>query len=156
MYSLSAARVNCQRVRDDLIYPLKTDTPSIMRHLIENALRGHPHIRLAILFGSLAAGKARADSDLDIAVQLDHPMNAEEKISLIETLAEYTGRPVDLIDLWTVGEPLLGQILRHGIRIMGDNVTHSRLLTRHLLDQADFMPLVDRILTERRHRWIGK
>ena len=36
------------------------------------ALNTQPGVRLAILFGSLAAGRGRVDSDLDLAVDAGH------------------------------------------------------------------------------------
>ena len=77
-------------------------------------------------------------------------MSVNEKVSLIESLAVETGRPIDLIDLYTVGEPLLGQILRNGKRIMGENDDFAALIRRHVFDQADFVPYINRILKERR------
>ncbi|RTZ76996.1 MAG: nucleotidyltransferase domain-containing protein [Gammaproteobacteria bacterium] len=82
-------------------------------------------------------------------------MNAEQKMQLISDLATVTGRPIDLIDLQTVGEPLLGQILKQGIRLHGSDTDYGKLLARHLLDEADFMPYYRRILRERRKKWIG-
>lgn len=38
------------------------------------AIDTQPGIRLAILFGSLAAGRERVDSDLDLAVDAGHPL----------------------------------------------------------------------------------
>jgi len=123
--------------------------------LITAVLARHPHIDLAILFGSLAAGTARPDSDLDLAVAGAAPLSPVEKRALIADLAENLGRPVDLIDLATVGEPLLGQILRHGRRVLGSDERYARLLSRHLFDMADFAPYRSRILAERRRAWIG-
>jgi len=53
------------------------------------------------------------------------------------------------------GEPLLGQVLRYGRRVLGSDNEHADLILRHVLDQADFMPYRDRILMERRQAWIG-
>jgi hypothetical protein len=64
--------------------------------------------------------------------------------------------PVDLIDLKRTGEPLLGQILKHGVRLMGSDTDYAALLTRHLFDAADFLPYRNRILAERRRAWIGR
>jgi predicted nucleotidyltransferase len=111
---------------------------------------------LAYVFGSVARGTARADSDLDLAVQAAQALDASQKMALIGDLAEATGRPVDLIDLRTVGEPLLGQILTHGHRLLGSVDAHGRLLSRHLLDASDFLPYAQRIVDERRRAWIGK
>ncbi|MCF7822524.1 MAG: nucleotidyltransferase domain-containing protein [Mariprofundaceae bacterium] len=112
-------------------------------------------IRQAILFGSLAGNRSRAGSDVDIAIQLDHVMNVQEKERLIEEIAAITGRSVDLVDLMTAGEPLLGQILQYGKRLAGDNSAYASLLSRHLLDQADFYPYRQRLLEQRRQAWIG-
>lgn len=112
-------------------------------------------IELAILFGSLARGEGGPDSDLDLAVAAAAPLNEDDKLALIGDLALALGRPVDLVDLAHVGEPLLGQILSHGWRVLGSDERYARLLYRHLLDEADFMPYRQRILAERRRAWIG-
>ena len=86
-------------------------------------------------------------------MEADHPLDAAEKMQLIEALTLATGRPVDLIDLKTAGVPLLGQILATGRRILGSNADHAALLRRHLFDAADFQPYVERMLRERRQAW---
>ena len=124
--------------------------------LIASTLERHTGLELAIVFGSVVRGTARDDSDLDIAVQAAQVMSASQKMVLIGDLAEALGRPVDLIDLRSVGEPLLGQILTHGLRVWGSADAQGRLLSRHLLDAADFLPYAQRIVDERRRAWIGK
>ena len=123
---------------------------------VRNVLARFSDISLALLFGSVAAGRQRADSDLDIAVAANHPLSPAEKIAITQALAELTGRPIDLIDLATVTEPLLGQIVKHGRRLLGNDTLFAKLISRHLIEQADFMPIRDRVLTERRIAWIGK
>lgn len=122
---------------------------------IRQVLETHGGIRTAILFGSLAKGNATPQSDLDLALSMDTPLSTETRIALIEELAGATGRPVDLIDLQTVGEPLLGQILQHGIRLLGSHSAYAELIKRHLFADADFVPYQKRILAERRRAWIG-
>ncbi len=123
--------------------------------LIGKVMEKHPYIRLSILFGSFASDKAMAESDLDIAVSADAPLDAASKIKLIEDLALATGRPVDLVDLRTAGEPLTGEILRKGRKITGDPSVRAFYIFRHLIDETDFMPYRKRILEERRKAWIG-
>jgi uncharacterized protein len=123
--------------------------------LIKQVLIKHGGVRLAILFGSLAKGNATSLSDLDLAVLMDIPMTSDIKMSLIDDLACALGRPVDLIDLRVVGEPLLGQILQHGTRLLGSDIEHAELIKRHLFANADFTPYQQRILSERRQAWIG-
>ena len=121
-----------------------------------DVLAGFPAVVLAVLFGSIAQGRQRSDSDLDIAVAAHRALTAAEKIALIEALAERTGRPVDLVDLKVVAEPLLGQIVRHGRRLLGSDSAYGQLISRHLFEQADFMPYRSRVLAERRAAWTGK
>ncbi|MBI1285839.1 MAG: nucleotidyltransferase domain-containing protein [Thiobacillus sp.] len=125
-------------------------------HTLRQVLAEHGGVRLAILFGSRATGRAAAQSDLDLAVMMAAPMEAADKVALIERLALATGMPIDLIDLKQVGEPLLGQILKHGIRLVGSDTDYATLLSRHLFDAADFLPYRNRILAERRRAWIGR
>jgi predicted nucleotidyltransferase len=113
-------------------------------------------VLVAILFGSLATGVGRAESDLDLAVDAGRQLTAAEKMALISDLAGRIGRPVDLVDIHAIGEPLLGQILRHGKRILGSDTHYANLLRRHLFDQADYLPYRNRILFERRQAWIAK
>ena len=126
-----------------------TATESAITEVLDN----YAEVKLAILFGSLARGTATADSDLDLAVLPEKPLTTEMRIELIADLADRLGRPVDLIDLHRVGEPLLGEVLK-GRRILGDDTRYAQLITRHLFDAADFLPYRQRILAERRARWI--
>ena len=127
-----------------------TDAP------LQAVLTRFPVLLLALVFGSAARGQQRADSDLDIAVAAHQALTGAEKMDIIAALAERFGRPIDLIDLKVVSEPLLGQIVRHGRRLLGNDGAYGELISRHLFEQADFMPYRDRILAERRAAWIGK
>lgn len=102
-------------------------------------------LRLALVFGSVAKGCESADSDVDVAVLADAPLDAEQRMALVGDLAEATGRAVDLIDVRTAGEPLIGEILAHGRRLLGTDEAYGDILSRHLLDAADFLPYADRI-----------
>ena len=123
---------------------------------LREVLGHYPKLVLALVFGSVARGQASADSDLDIAVSAQQPLTVTEIIEIIASLAERIGRPVDLVDLSVVAEPLLGQIVRHGRRLLGGDEAYGQLICRHLYEQADFMPYRNRVLAERRMAWIGK
>lgn len=135
---------------------MKDLTPmlTIERVLIE-VLSREEGLQLALLFGSFADGRAGPESDVDVAVMFEHALAAERKMHLIEQLAERTGRAVDLVNLHRVGEPLLGQILK-GRRLIGSDSEYTALTLRHLYDQEDFMPYINRMLAERRRAWIGQ
>jgi predicted nucleotidyltransferase len=135
---------------------MNSDMKLTLEEEILAVVRTQRTIRLAILFGSLAAGRGGVESDLDLAIDIGQCLTAGEKMALISNLSEKTGRPVDLIDLRAIGEPLLGQILRHGRRILGSDLIYTQLLLRHLFEQADYLPYRNRILAERKQIWIGK
>ena len=121
---------------------------------ILTALQLIDSLELAVLFGSVARGKARADSDLDIAVRYAAPLDAEQKLSLIRALGAASGRPVDLIDLRTAGPIVARQALTLGKRLFGSDTDFATQLSRTLIDYADFAPLIERTRRERRDAWM--
>ena len=116
-------------------------------------LSQHPQIKLAILFGSQATGHARPTSDIDLAVLADQPIDTHLKLELIERVGFELGRAADIVDLHSAQEPLLGQVFK-GKKLLGDTAAYARLLTKHLLNTADFLPLRERILKERQAAWM--
>ena len=118
-----------------------------------DACRAAGEPRLVLLFGSVARGTARADSDLDVAIDLGRPLTADDKLALIEALAVASGRPVDLVDLRRAGVPLVGEILDHGKRLVGDVAAHGALMARHVTDVEDFMPAYRRLIDARLAGW---
>ena len=121
---------------------------------ILTALQMIDGLELAVVFGSVAQGNARADSDLDIAVRYAAPLNADEKLTLIRALGATSGRPVDLIDLRTAGPIVARQALTSGKRLFGTDTDFASQLSRTLIDYADFAPLIERTLQERRDAWM--
>lgn len=113
-----------------------------------------PDIEIAILFGSMATGKFTSKSDVDLAIKKTKPLSDQQKKAFIEQIAQITGRAVDLIDLSVVGEPLLGQIIKHGKRLIGTDSRYAELALRHVYAQADFVPYIERTLKERRQQWL--
>lgn len=117
-------------------------------------LAAEPDIVLATVFGSVAEGKQRVDSDLDIAVLTGRPLALERKQQLIKLLAMESGRPVDLVDLQTAGTVSLRSALLGGKKLFcRDNAAYAALLSRALFDSADFLPYRERLLRQRRAAW---
>jgi len=120
---------------------------------LTRVLSQYPQIKLAMLFGSQASGETTGESDIDLAVLSDAPISSSLKLELIELIGSRFGRPVDIVDLYYAAEPILGQVLK-GKRLLGDDPVYAGLLMKHLINSADFVPLQQRILTERRNAWI--
>ena len=127
-----------------------------LKNIILPALRDFPEIQLAIVFGSTVKSEENSLSDLDIAIMTDKTIDSRQKTLIIENLASASGRPIDLIDLRTAGQPLLGQIIGNGVRILGEDSLYAQLVIKNLFDQADFLPYRNRILKERREAWIDR
>jgi len=117
---------------------------------IKQVCEADPAIRLSILFGSLNGASPRFDSDLDLAVAEQGPMDSRRKQALIEELAVASGRSVDLVDLHAAHGLLLRSILGTGrILVCRDRNLYGTLIRRMLFEQADFTPLVRRIHARR-------
>lgn len=122
---------------------------------LSELLAGFPHIRLAALFGSMARGAARPDSDIDVAVQADKELCADERMAITEAIALAFNRPVDLVDLRTAGQPLLDQIVSTGIQVVGKRHQWGDLIYRNIMEHEDFVPYQKRILEGRRNAWMS-
>jgi predicted nucleotidyltransferase len=130
--------------------------PYAIGQQIAHLLARHPAVKVAVLFGSLATGRSTPESDLDLGVAADHPLDIELKTVLIEELAQLLGRPVDLIDLQMASGVILQQVLAKGRLIYcTDRILYATLIRNMLFNQSDMMPYHDRILAERRRAWIG-
>lgn len=123
---------------------------------VRDFLASQADIQLGIVFGSLAEDRARRDSDLDIALLANRPLGSERFTRLIESLAQLSGRPIDLVDLKTAGVPIARSAILGGKVIFSrSREVYPAQVTRVLIDSADFLPYRNRILKERRDAWIG-
>ena len=71
--------------------------------------REHGATRLRV-FGSVAKGEERPDSDIDIIVDFDRPVGFIQLIRFENALAEFFGRSVDLVT-----EPGLSPFIRDSV-----------------------------------------
>jgi uncharacterized protein len=78
---------------------------------LRKALRGRKDVRLALLFGSRTRGRARPDSDADVAV-LGRDLNL---LALATDLSDAAEVEVDVVSLNDPGYPLLHALLRDGV-----------------------------------------
>jgi uncharacterized protein len=76
-----------------------------------------PDVQRVYLFGSRAAGNEGPDSDLDIAIVLDGPVDPIHLWEAGEAIASRLDVDVDLIDLLTANTVLKYQIVTNGRRI---------------------------------------
>lgn len=117
----------------------------------------HTEVEMAILFGSYAKGTENSHSDIDLAIQLlsGKTIQAEQKLNYLTQLVELLETDIDLIDLKTVGQPLLSQIMKYGKRLKGQQAHYIELAIKNINTTQDFMPYIERMLAERRKRWLS-
>jgi len=109
---------------------------------LRGALRGRKDVRIALLFGSRARGRARPGSDADVAVE-GRDLNP---LALAADLSEATGVEVDVVDLGRAGYPLLNAVLRDGILLHeGERGAAASWRTRAILQTETDRPWFERM-----------
>lgn len=109
---------------------------------LADALRHEPHVQLAVLFGSAAAGRARPSSDLDIGVLGDEDIVLPR---LAVTLSRLTGRRVEVVSLRDAPPLLRFEIARDG-RVLFERAPHlwTDFRARAMVDWWDWAPIARR------------
>ena len=120
--------------------PRRTELSFAERHYVETHwellsnvvswLRTRPKVRLAVVYGSVARGDDRPDSDLDLLVSLARE-DAHTAASLAAALGEELGRRVQVVSLAAAARTplLLLDIVREG-RVLVDRDGEWPALTR--------------------------
>jgi predicted nucleotidyltransferase len=94
----------------------------------------------AWLYGSHATGRSRGDSDVDVAVLCDRPLDQVALFDVGYRLAAALGAVIDLVDLRRAGGLLRVEATQRG-RILVPATLEADLFTTHALaDHAAFAP----------------
>lgn len=122
-----------------------TDTAAPVEERVSRCLAA-AGARYATLFGSLARGTARADSDIDVAVWFGRRMSSDLRMAITRLVADASGRAVDLVDLDSAPPLVLARALAGRELVCDGAATRARMAER-LARTAD-----ERIATERAAR----
>lgn len=99
-------------------------------------------LRLVVLFGSVATGKARPDSDADIAILGGDSWKALE---LGSALAALLGREPHVVDLATASDALRFEVARHGVLLFqAEPFAWPEFQARAALMYFDLKPIIER------------
>lgn len=137
--------------------------PSVVAR-IESVLRRHPEVLFAYVFGSVAKGTARPDSDIDVAVYLassaeDEPGGSsleitERGLDLEAELESEFGRRVQIVPLNTAPVALRQNVLATGNHLFSrDDRARNSFYVRHARRYYD-MENARRIFDRYRNRRI--
>ena len=97
---------------------------SCVEALLDNltrVLKSGPPLRLAVLFGSHAKGRAHANSDVDVAIlPRDPALSLKLELALSAQLSARVGREVDLVRLDRASTLVRWEIARDGIVLVAE------------------------------------
>jgi uncharacterized protein len=115
-------------------------TPAL--DVVAATLRSGPPLRLAMLFGSMAKGTPRSDSDIDIGIVPEDPeLPLVEELTLQTELGRVCGRQVDLVRLDRASTILRWQVVRYGRPLVeGERFAAARFVAEVTAEYLDFAP----------------
>ena len=116
------------------------DVAGAVLERIRQVAASHPEVRALYVFGSRAAGGARADSDLDLAVlyRSDQPPGAILRLG--QLLEDATRQKIDLVDVARASAFLALEIVR-GERVFCREPTEADRFELYVLRRAgDLLP----------------
>jgi predicted nucleotidyltransferase len=119
-----------------------------MREALRRVLEQEPGVLYALVFGSAGRGALRADSDVDVAVELspEAPRTAHAFGRLVSRLESAAARPVDLVLLNEAPAPLAYRVFRDGDLLLERN--HAALVARKaraIIQYLDWKPVEERL-----------
>lgn len=128
------------------------------RDTLKEIVREYPAIKLAILYGSFAAGTQRPDSDIDLGVASSHrePLHEETLLQVSLEASRRTAREVQVRDLARAEGVFLQELLTKGeVIYQSDPKVRGELIIRMLDFVEDFLPTVRRIRRANRERFLA-
>ncbi len=123
---------------------------------LEGVLEEIPEIHYAAIFGSSVKNRLTSESDIDVAVAAEKPLEKELYLQLVNSLNSVLSHPVDLIDLNRVSGPILKQALCTGIVVKKTSPgSLAQLIKKMWYNQADMMPNTLMILKKHCQRFVN-
>lgn len=107
---------------------------------LRRALASFPEVKLAVLFGSTARGKARPGSDVDLGLLLE-PYSADLRFRVEAELGRAAGREVDTVLLDEAPPLLRFEVARDGV-LLSEGAAHlwTDFKARAMVDWWDWAP----------------
>jgi len=116
---------------------------------VRNVLASAPSVAAAWIFGSMARGDVRDDSDLDVAILLRDPSSTaaserEELLQLAAMLEKAIGRAVDVVVLGLMDPIIAHRVLSEGTLVFDEDPDRRIDFTSDVLSRyLDWAPLYE-------------
>jgi len=126
---------------------------SVDERALADLLHASPDVSLAYLFGSLARGEARRDSDLDLAVLFSGTPPPASVAEIAVAAERVVGRSVDLVVLNSAPPLLAHEVVATGRLVVcrddGERAAFEALATIRYLDTGHLRRIQHQYLRER-------
>jgi predicted nucleotidyltransferase len=133
---------------EDLRYTGCVDRDRLAQEIAQVFAARNEDAAAVYLFGSVARGEDREDSDVDIAVLYGKPVEpglAGLKLALAGDLEERLGRRVDLVVLDHQSPDFIHRVLRDGILVLETNRSaRIRFEVKARNEYFDILPILNR------------
>lgn len=123
---------------------------------ITQYLIAHPKVILAFLFGSFVRGRARRDSDIDVAVYLAASYSRQDISSIWNRLEDITHRDIDLVVLNDAPPGIAWAAMKGKVIVDKNPRLRLELMLQKSGEAEDFREFQMDFLRERRRRWRDK
>jgi predicted nucleotidyltransferase len=123
---------------------LPHDTIHNLEEGINEAFEDFPEVEAVFLFGSVAEGRAGAESDLDLAIVPSGAGLRERRLDLLSALVRAGLDDVDLVFLDTADVVLRYEAVRPNFLIYArESFDHGEYYSRTLREYWDFLPYLE-------------
>jgi uncharacterized protein len=140
-------------VRGEVRYTCRVDRDQLAQQIAHVFAARNEGEAAVYLFGSVARGEARPDSDVDVAVLYGKPIEpglAGLKLGLAGDLEERLGRPVDLVVLDHQSPDFIHRVLCDGILVVENN--RSARIHFEVTARNEYFDVLPRLQEYRRPR----
>ncbi len=118
------------------------DLPQL-KALLETVLCSFPEVEAAFLFGSVAEGRARADSDIDLALVPGKSGLKPRKLEILAAMAEAGLDNIDMVILDTQDPVLRYEAIRQNCLVYArDDFDRGDYYSRGMREYFDFEPVL--------------
>lgn len=117
------------------------------------------NLEMVLLFGSQVNGRAKPNSDIDIAYSAQKLLSTNEKIDLNNDLCDFFKKDIiDQVDIKNANPLLLYEISQNSKLIFGKEIDYLEFKAfafRNYIDSESLFKLED-LLIRKRHKELGK
>lgn len=106
---------------------------------LKNFMDNDPNVIFALIFGSIATGKQKRGSDIDIGIYFVNPPEGLDLLDLVNVLSELTGREVDVVALNNASALLRHQAMKNRVALtIKDMVIYRKFREKTISDYDEY------------------